>query len=184
MVRVSHLWRIIAGMNVIRIPLWYRGYATPDFLDDPRRGCIGKRDLYFDESIEALAACQAICVLCPVFQDCTRWSMEQHRLGNLEFGIFAGLTPHIRDKIVAGQKAYYDWRREWNRHHYVHRIAADSSRRAYRAGRGKRKQAKAEMPRCVRCDSRERVCRYGREGSHQRYRCYACRLSFLGKELL
>lgn len=167
-----------------RTPLWSRGRATPDFLDDPRRGCIGKRDLYFDESIEALAATQAICVVCTLFEDCTRWAIQQHRLGHLEFGIFAGLTPHVRDKIVEGEKAYYDWRRDWNRRHYVPRMAAGTYRRAYRAGQSKRKRAKAEMPLCVRCHSRERVCRYGRERRRQRYRCYACRLSFLGEEFL
>jgi hypothetical protein len=168
----------------VRTPLWYRGRATPDFLTDERRGCVGKRDLYFDESIEALAACQAICVICPVFQACTRWAMAQHREGNLEFGIFAGLTPHVRDKIVDGKTHYYDWRREWNRRHYVSRIAAQSSRAAYKAGRGKRAQAKAEMPLCRFCGQQDRVCRYGRDRGHQRYRCYACRASFLGEEML
>jgi len=171
-------------MTAVRIPLWYRGRATPDFLDSGRCACIGKRDLYFDESIEALAACQAICVTCPVFQACTRWTMQQHRLGKLEFGIFAGLTPHVRDKIVEGKEPYYDWRREWNRRNYVPRIAADVSRRAYKAGRGKRMQAKAEMPLCPFCGVRNRVCRYGRDRDRQRYRCYTCRLSFLGEEML
>jgi|SRR5215831_9827100 len=104
-----------------RPPLWLRGRYNRSFLEDPRRQCIGKRDLFFDDSIEALAACQALCVKCPVFQDCTRWALANYDA--LEFGTFAGLSEQVRRRIAEGVEEYYDWRRNWHRTNYIRKLA-------------------------------------------------------------
>jgi hypothetical protein len=129
--------------------------------------CIGKAALFFDESVEALAACQALCVTCPLFQDCTRYALTH----DLEFGIFAGLTPGVRTKIRAGTP-YVDWRRGWKN-------------RQRRTPPGKRAKGRGEMPPCVKCESQDRIVRYGRsrESNRQRYLCKTCRATFLGEEL-
>jgi hypothetical protein len=148
-------------------PLWVRGRPSPDFLSDPRRQCIGKWELFFEESIEALEACQALCLKCPLFQDCTRWALTH----DLEFGIFAGLTPGVRAKIHAGTP-YVDWRRGWKQ-------------RQRRTPKGKRTKGQAEKPPCVHCGCQDKIVRYGRsrESNRQRYLCRICRKTFLGEEL-
>jgi len=92
-------------------PLWITAPATEDFKSDPRCRCIGKQHLYFDDSIEALAACQALCASCPLFQPCTRWTLQNYKLQ--PFGIFAGLTEHVRARIFYGAEEWYDWRTDW-----------------------------------------------------------------------
>ena len=151
-------------------PLWVRGRPSPAFLSDPRRMCIGKWELFFDESIEALAACQALCVKCALFQECTRWALTR----DLEFGVFAGLTPQVRSRIRLTGEQYYDWRRGWSRR-----------RRTKNRISGKFSQGRREMPPCVNCGLPDRVVRYGRsrESNRQRYQCRACRKTFLGETL-
>lgn len=148
-------------------PLWVRGRPSPDFLSDPRRMCMGKWELFFSESVEALEACQSLCLKCPLFQDCTRWALTR----DLEFGTFAGLTPGVRVKIRAGTP-YYDWRRGWNQ-------------RNRRKPPGKRSRGRGEMPPCVNCETPDKVVRYGRsrESNRQRYWCRTCRKTFLGEQL-
>jgi hypothetical protein len=172
-----------------RTPLWVRGQLDPDFINDPRRACItptGRpNEIYFDDSIEALAACQAICVRCPVFRDCTRWTLGNYH--NLEFGTFAGLTEQIRRRIYEDKEIYYDWRQEWNRRHWSERLAAKTLRDNYRAGQRKR-GSKAEMPPCPYCEQQDNVARNGRQANsvlpdRQRYHCRACNRNFQGEEL-
>jgi hypothetical protein len=165
-----------------RTPIWVRGEATPDFLADPRRKCIGKQDLFFDEStIEAVLVCQGLCASCPVFQACTRWTLYMARQeGNpLEFGVFAGLTPRVRERIAAGQP-YYDWRRDWHRSRYT-KIRAS---RIYKTGRTSPDPRPAQPP-CPYCGSPIHVRRHGRDRptNRQRYQCSSCHTSFLGETL-
>jgi len=162
-------------------PLWLKGGRRPitdSFKRDPRCGCIGKRDLYFDDSMEALAVAQSICARCPLFQDCTRWTLDN--LDGLEYGIFAGLTPHVRSKIADGEP-YYDWRREWSRAHYARKLVRARGRK-YPLGTTSRRRA---VPVCVYCGSDASVWRNGRNAArtHQRYRCADCRKGFIGEEL-
>jgi hypothetical protein len=171
-------------------PLWVRGIASPDFLSDPRRECdthTGRfNDLFFDESIEALAGAQAICVRCPLFQDCTRWALAHY--DELHYGTFAGLTADVRARIHAGVEQYYDWRRSWNKRYYSQRKAQAVEKRFLRAGNGKRRQSKVNMPSCPHCEEIDHVCLNGRSRNitrpdRQRYRCTACKKNFLGEEL-
>jgi hypothetical protein len=173
-----------------RTPLWVRGTIAPDFFSDPRRACLtptGRpNDLYFDDSIEALAACQAICVTCPLFQDCTRWTLANYP--DLPYGIFAGLSEHVRARINAGATQYYDWRREWNNRYYNGRKTQAAQRRLLRSGNGKRHRGKADMPPCPHCGQTEHVCRNGRSinvtrPDRQRHRCTDCQKNFVGEEL-
>jgi len=92
--------------------------------------CIGHRDLFFQESIEALAQCQGLCVKCPLFQDCTRWTLANYEA--LEFGIFAGLTEQVRARIFYGAEEYYDWRRDWHRSNYTRKLVRRAYKRAER----------------------------------------------------
>ena len=171
-------------MTTRQPPLWLRGEVSTNFHDDPRKMCRGKRDQFFDESIEGLAACQALCVVCPLFRDCTRWTLSQP-VRDLEFGIFAGLTPHVRAQIASGKVEYYDWRQDWHRYHYTKKLAAAKSRQIYKTGRGKAVRTRLSMPPCAYCDDPAGVVRYGRarETSQQRYRCRSCRKTFLGERL-
>jgi hypothetical protein len=173
-----------------RTPLWVRGQLDPDFINDPRRACItptGRlNEIYFDDTIEALAACQAVCVRCPVFRDCTRWTLGNY--DNLEYGTFAGLTQDVRRRIYQGKEIYYDWRQEWNRRHWKARLAAKTLRENYRAGQRKRSRSKDGMPLCPFCDQRASVSRNGRQTNsvlpdRQRYHCRTCNRNFLGEEL-
>jgi hypothetical protein len=173
-----------------RTPLWVRGEATPDFMDDSRRACItptGRpNDLYFDDTLEALAATQAICVTCPLFQDCTRWTLANYP--DLPYGIFAGLNEHVRTRINAGTEQYYDWRQDWNRRYYSGRMAQATWKRLRRSGNSKRHQSKATVPPCPYCEQTEHVCHNGRSVNatrpdRQRYRCTTCKRNFLGEEL-
>lgn len=163
-----------------RTPLWVGIRPTADFLDDPRRGCMTPNgrvnNLFFGEAIEDLAACQAICVRCPVFRDCTRWTLANYDA--LEFGIFAGLNEHLRERLHAGVEQYYDWRQDWIRKYY----STARAKRLLRAGLGKRAQAKEEMPPCPRCGA-ESVVRNGRQGRYQRYHCHGCNRNFQGERL-
>jgi hypothetical protein len=173
-----------------RTPLWVRGTISPDFVNDPSRGChtpTGRpNNLFFDDSIEALAACQAICVTCPVFRDCTRWTLANYQ--DLPFGIFAGLSEHVRARIHAGTEQYYDWRRDWNRRYYSGRKAQAAQRRLLRSGEGKRRRSKDTMPPCPHCGQTDHVCLNGRSinakrPDRQRHRCTDCKKNFLGGEL-
>ena len=173
-----------------RTPLWVRGRLDPDFDLDPRRACLtptGRvNELYFDDTIEALAACQAICVRCPVFRDCTRWTLANYE--DFPYGIFAGMTEDVRRRIHQSKEVYYDWRQEWNRRHLNERIAARKLRENYQAGERKRAQAKTEMPLCPFCHQQATVSRNGRQvnlvlSDRQRYHCRTCNRNFLGEEL-
>jgi len=173
-----------------KTPLWVRGAPSPDFWDDPRRGCAtptGRpNDLFFGDTIEDLAACQAICVICPLFQDCTRWTLANY--SDLSDGIFAGLTEQVRARINAGIEPYYDWRREWNKRYWSGRKAQAAQKRLLREGNGKRSQSKAVMPPCPHCHANDRVCMNGRStnakrADRQRYRCTGCQRNFVGEEL-
>lgn len=170
-------------MTTPATPLWVQGAISRDFLADPRRMCVGKRDLYFDDSIDALAACQALCFQCPVFQACTRWTLGNYR--DLPFGTFAGLNENLRARLAAGTEEYYDWRQGYNRRNHVRRKADEISRALWKNGRGKSSQKKLEMPPCVNCGLPDAVSRYGRDRdtNRQRYQCGACRIRFLGEEL-
>jgi len=143
--------------------------------------CIGHRDTYFDDSLEALEIAQSLCVRCPLFQDCTRWTLSQP-FHYLEDGIFAGLTPVVRMRILTGKVEYYDWRREWNRRHFARKRA----RQRLRQVRGKRRAGKTVMPPCATCGSTDNVCRNGMNGprTRQRYRCTDCQATFYGEELV
>jgi hypothetical protein len=143
-------------------------------------------DLFFDPSIEALASCQGICFRCPVFRECTRWTLANYK--DFPNGTFAGLTEDVRGRIHAGIESYYDWRRDWSKRHWAERIAAKRLRESYRAGERKRIQAKAEMPLCPYCNQQETVSRNGRSVNsllpdRQRYHCRNCNRNFLGEEL-
>jgi len=165
-----------------RTPIWVRGQATDDFLADQRRPCIG-RDEYFQESLEALEVCQGLCVRCPVFQDCTRWTLANY--DRQPYYIFAGLTQDVRGRIHAGIEVYYDWRQEWRKAHLTQRIAARKLRENYQAGERKRARAKAEMPPCPHCGERATVFRNGRQANkpdRQRYHCRTCNKNFLEEE--
>jgi|SRR6516162_10185182 len=168
-----------------RVPLWVRGRATDDFLEDPRRLCIGREE-FFQETLEALEVCQGLCVRCPVFQDCTRWTLVNY--DRQPYFIFAGLTQDVRGRIHAGIENYYDWRQDWRKAHLSERIAARKLRQNYKAGERKRTQAKVEMPPCPYCDQRDMVCRNGRQVNivlpdRQRYHCRTCNRNFQGEEL-
>lgn len=171
-----------------RTPLWVRGVLDPNFT--LQGACItptGRvNELYFDDSIEALEACQAICVRCPVFRDCTRWTLSNYE--NLEFGTFAGLSEHVRKRIYQGRETYYDWRQDWTRRHWKERLAAKRLREGYRAGDRKRTRSKGEMPPCPFCEGHDCVFRNGRQARRtlpdaQRYHCRICNKNFLGEEL-
>jgi hypothetical protein len=176
-----------------RTPLWYRGEASPDFMDSGRQACMieGGRinNLFFGEDIEALAGSQAICVRCPVFRECTRWTMYLSRLGLLEFGIFAGLTPEVRERLNAGVDRYYDWRPAWNRRYSLRHLAEHKTKQLRKQGRGKRLQSKDNMPPCPYCHQTGTISLNGRSTSRsqpdrQRYRCTDCHRNFLGEEVL
>jgi hypothetical protein len=159
-----------------RPPLWIRGKPTDEFLADPRRRCIGKGDLYFDNSPDALAACRTLCAKCPLFQDCTRWALANFE--SIQFYTVAGMSQHVRARIHAGLVEYYDWRPDWRR-------ATGLAMTYYKRGSGKLAQAKQEMPPCDRCESPVAVTRYGRDRrtGRQRYQCKRCDVRFLGEEL-
>lgn len=163
-----------------RTPLWAFGQATSDFLDDSRRPCVGRHE-YFQESLEALEVCQGLCVTCPVFQDCTRWTLANY--DRQPYYIFAGLTQDVRGRIHAGLESYYDWRKDWHRTHLTERVAARKLRASYQAGERKRAKAKTEMPHCPHCGHQDTVCRNGLQEDRQhrqRYHCRTCDKNFLG----
>ena len=157
------------------------GRSDDSFKADDRRPCIGRHE-YFDDTIEALAVCQSLCVTCPVFQDCTRWTLANY--DRQPYFTFAGMNERVRARINTGEP-YYDWRRDWNRRYYTRRKAAKSSRTRYKSGRGKRAQARAEMPPCPICLSHMTVTRYGRDQTTncQRYHCATCKKTFKGEPL-
>jgi predicted RNA-binding Zn-ribbon protein involved in translation (DUF1610 family) len=140
-------------------------------------------DVFFPDEgheIQALADAQAICARCPVFQDCTRWTLANYP--NLEFGIFAGLTPSVREKLWNGDIDYYDWRQDWAKRWYVTHRAQLRAKRLLEAGQGKRAQAKANMPVCPHCGQNSTVCRNGTVRNKQRYRCTDCNKNFSQEE--
>jgi hypothetical protein len=165
-----------------RTPLWIRGRSDDSFKADLRRPCLDRHE-YFDNSIEALAVCQSLCVNCPVFQDCTRWTLANY--DRQPYFTYAGMSERVRARINAGEP-YYDWRRDWNKRHrrYTKRRADEIYRVRYRSGRSKRAQAKAEMPPCPICLNHLTVNRSGRDrDSHQRYHCTSCKKTFQGEQL-
>lgn len=162
-------------------PLWVRGRSDDSFKTDLRRPCIDRHE-YFDTTIEALAVCQSLCVTCPVFQDCTRWTLENY--DRQPYFTYAGMPEQVRARINAGEP-YYDWRREWNKRYWTGRKTAKAYRLRSRSGQGKRAQAKAEMPPCPLCLTHLAVTRYGRDQTTncQRYHCADCRKTFQGESL-
>lgn len=160
-----------------RTPLWIRGRSDDSFKADDRRPCIGRHE-YFDDTIEALAVCQSLCVTCPVFQDCTRWTLSNYDRD--PYFIYAGLTQDVRGRIHAGLESYYDWRKDWRRTHLTERVAARKLRASYLAGERKRAKAKTEMPHCPHCDHQDAVRRNGFQDGHQRYHCRTCNKAFQG----
>jgi hypothetical protein len=171
----------VTGTNTERQPpQWLEGGRRPindDFKADPRCRCIGRQE-YFDESVEALEVCQSLCVRCSLFQDCTRWTLENYE--RQPFFIYAGMTASVREKIWMGAVEYYDWRREWHKRYHL----AKRARKALKTKLGKRTRKDAELPPCPYCRS-PRVHRNGRtpDKSKQRYRCNNCRFSFYQEAL-
>lgn len=171
-----------------RTPLWVHGRLDPYFAVNG--ACLTStgrpNEIYFDDTIEALEACQAICVRCPVFRDCTRYSLTHYN--DLEFGIFAGLTAGVRKRIHEGKEVYYDWRQDWNKRHWAEKLAAKKLREQYRAGERKRAKSKEDMTPCPFCEQQDTVSRNGRQPrsmqpDRQRYHCRGCNRNFLGEEL-
>lgn len=169
-------------------PLWVHGVLDPDFA--LRGACLTStgrpNEIYFDDTLEALEACQAICVRCPVFRDCTRYTLGHYN--DLEFGIFAGLTADVRRRIHQGRETYYDWRQDWTRRHWRERLAVKKLKEQYKAGDRKRSRSKDGMPPCPFCEGRDCVFRNGRQvnsvlPTRQRYHCRACNRNFQGEEL-
>lgn len=170
-----------------RTPLWVHGRLDPYFA--AQGACLTStgrpNDLYFDDSLEALAACQAICVRCPVFRDCVRFSLRNYP--DLEVGIFAGLTADVRKRIYQRKEVFYDWRQDWNKRHWTERLAAKKLREQYKAGERKRARSKGDNPPCPFCEQQAPVARNGRQANsvttRQRYHCKSCNRNFLGEEL-
>lgn len=169
----------MTGTNTVRQPpAWLDGGQAPtdDFKMDPRCRCIGRQE-YFDESVEALEICQSLCVRCPMFQDCVRWTLDN--FDRQPYFIYAGMTANVRHKINDGEMDFYDWRQEWHRNAHL----AKRARKILKNKLGKRTRKDAELPPCPYCRS-PKVQRNGRTPTDkQRYRCGNCRFSFYQEAL-
>jgi hypothetical protein len=164
--------------------LWVHTNEPTDlFKRDPRCMCIDHQDIYFSEKWEDFARCQALCVQCPLFKDCTRWTLANYP--DLPFGTFAGMHQDLRARIYSGREDYYDWRQDWNRREYVRKVSRAVNRRNQRQGVSKRARKTEELPPCPLCECSEAVTRWGRdrETNRQLYRCVDCRKQWRGEEL-
>jgi len=151
-------------------PAWRNQAPTDRFLNFRKRPCVEHLEEYFDEGLEALATTRALCVKCPAFQACTNWSLAHHE--DLPYGIFAGLTPEQRTRIVHGVDEYKDWRQDYLR---------SRVKQSYKI----RRKVRAPNPPCPTCGRSDTVRKDGVVDNRQRYRCRECKHPrvFLGEEL-